>query len=346
MADKPAQDDAPEGSGAGAPRSSAAARLAAKRAAKAAAKASKKGTAPIVPEGVASSVTAAGSLYSEHTRLFWGAFAVLALGGVAWIAVTTHMNKSASEAAELLGAGVKTSQALVLEEGETPPDDDAAETYPSESERAQKALDEYRSVLGKYPGSRAATWAKLGEATSLYDLGKNAEAQKAFEAALAAGRKDGDGFVTWRALQGAAFALEAQGKRDEALKRLDELVTLDNGAYKPVAEFHRGRLLAAGGDKAKAIDVLEAMVKGERERSATEGERFESTLTDAETLLSALAVELGKPKLEPRIPSSASGGSALGGGQQGLSPELMEALRKQLEQQGVNVNTSEGEGGE
>lgn len=334
MADQAQRNDDPSPSN-DAPRGSAAARLAARRAAKAAAKASKKGTAPIVPEGVAEGVSAASAFYEKHSRMLWAGVALSVVLGIGVLSIMAQLSKSAGEAAALLGAGVKTAQAMVVAEGETPPED-VTETYPTAEDRAQKALDNYRSVVSKFPDSKAATYARLGEAVASLELGKAAEAEKAFKSALAEGRKGDDFLLQWRALEGIGFALEAQDKHAEAVQRFEELAGLRGGALRPAGDYHRARMLVALGKKEEAATLLESMIKDERERAPEAGVRFESTVAAAEALLNALATELGKPKLEPSLKSQAMPPGP-GGPAQGLSPELLEALRKQLEQKGATL---------
>ena len=76
-------------------------------------------------------------------------------------------------------------------------------------------------------------------------------------------------------------------------------------------------------------------MKAERARPEEQGKRFENVLGDAETLLTELSVELNAPKLRQDL---APAPSAMGGGAQGqpgaLTKDIVEQLRKQLEQQG------------
>ena len=60
------------------------------------------------------------------------------------------------------------------------------------------------------------------------------------------------------------------------------------------------------GQKQKAADLLQALLKAEKARPAGEGTRFESVVSDAETLLTELSVELNAPKLRADIPSAAA----------------------------------------
>jgi tetratricopeptide (TPR) repeat protein len=324
MAEAP-NDEEKGGSQAGAtPRSDAASRLAARRAAKAAAKAAKRGTGPVVPGNVTKQVQAARSFYDEHGRLLLaGVFAVLLIS-VLWIVISARMAEGAGQAAAQLHAGVSARNGMVLEEGQDEPEGTLAETFPSTTARAEKARDEFEKTGKQFADSPAATWATLGHANALRDLGKHSEAAKLYERVVA--DKDAPAFLRARALEGVAFALEADQKFDAALKQYDALAELDKGAHKPLADYHRARMQVALGQKQKAAELLEALIKAERARPASEGKRYETVLSNAETLLTELSVELNAPKLRADLPSAAP---AHGSGA-GITTDLIEALRKQL----------------
>jgi hypothetical protein len=155
---------------------------------------------------------------------------------------------------------------------------------------------------------------------------------------------DEDPFIAARATEGAAFALEAQGKPADAASRFDALGKLQNGVFKPLADYQRARMLIAQGKQREAATLLETLIKAERGKPDTAPSRFPNVVDEAETLLTELSVELDDPKLRANIPKSraAGGGSGdimdalrlqLGQGEGGgsqLSPELLEMLQKQL----------------
>jgi tetratricopeptide (TPR) repeat protein len=313
------------------PRSEAASRLAARRAAKAAAKAAKRGTAPVVPDGLAKGADAARSFYEDNSRLLLVGIGAGVLLAVVWLTVSAFLDKRAHEAGDLLFTGVEAAKAPVIDPA-TAGDllDDSVETFPSEQARAKKAQSEYQVVLKRFPNTDAATWASLGEANALRDLGKQAEALKAYDQLLA--RKDDlSTVVRAGALEGAGFALESQSKYADATKRFGELAELANGAYKPLGEYHRARMLIAQGQKQKAAESLEALVKAERARPQDQGQRFEGVVSDAETLLTELSVELNAPKLRADI-APAAGPSSAAEQPNALTQDIVDALRRQIEQ--------------
>lgn len=319
---------------------SAASRLAAKRAAKAAAKAAKKGT-QVVPEEVDERVVAAAQAYERNSSKLWiilGAVVVVSAG--AFFAYELY-SKRDHEAAASLTDGIQAARGVIVKEGEEAPEDDDIETFPSAEARAKKAQEAYAATAQKFAGKLAGRWAKLGEAGALADQGKHAEAQKIFETLSG----DADPFIAARSNEGVAFALEAQSKHAEAATRYEALGKLNDGEWKPLADYHRARMLIAQGKQREAATLLEALIKAERGKPDTAPTRFENVVGDAETLLTELSVALDDPKLRAEIPKSRSGGGgnsdimdALrlqlgqgeGGGQQQLSPELLEMLQKQL----------------
>jgi tetratricopeptide (TPR) repeat protein len=330
MAVAQGEEDKTEASG----RSSAAARLSARRAARAAAKASKRGTAPIMPSRIARAAQSAGSLYTQNQRALWTGLG----GGIAaaaiWIGASYYLSKQGKEAAELLGTAITTAIAPVVEPGSEPPAGQAPEeSYPNAKARAEKARDEFGALIKRFPDAAAAAWGRLVQANELNDLGKRAEAEKVYAQLLAG--KDLDPFVHWRALEGLGFALEAQQKYADASKRFEQIGAIENGAYKTSADFHRARMLILSGQPQKAAEILQALVKAERARPPGEGMHFEGIVSDAETMLTELSVTLNSPKLRVDLPGATpTAPTTLGpsqGSGTGLTKEIVEALRKQLE---------------
>lgn len=321
---------------------SAADRLQARRTAKAAAKAARRGTAPIVPTRITRSVSSARSWFEERRTYFWGGLAAIGLIALAWFGITGYLGRSKHEAAGLLRAAVATANAPILEaEAESPEGEAPDESYASVEARAKEARERFHKVTEQFGKSSAAAWARVGEANAASALGKYEDAQKDYDRVAADDALPG--FLRWRALEGSGYALEAQQKYAEAAKRFEEIAKLDAGAYRPAADFHRARMHIALHEPQPAADLLQALVKAERARPPGEGGRFDSLLSDAETLLTELSVELNAPKLRADIPpasgptASSDGATPAGGGQR-ISPEILEALRKQLE----NGKTDEG----
>ncbi|MEY4576863.1 MAG: hypothetical protein RL701_1566 [Pseudomonadota bacterium] len=305
------------------PRETAGNRLAAKRAAKAARKAATRGTTNSAEE-VAQSVNNVSAWLGENSRtLLIGAGAIAA--GIAGVALFSSLSANTShEAGTLLHTAVTTSHGLIVAPEETPPEDAIVPTFANEKERDEKALGQFREVGKKFADSSAGHYAALGEANTLLNLGRAAEASAAFEklrTALADGK---DTFLRVRVLEGAGYALEGQQKYAEARERFEALSKLDNGAYRVVGDYHRARMLVAEGKRDEAKQLLEVLNKAEADKPADgananePSDRFESIVTASQTLLAELG---GQPA------ERATGASS------GISQQVLDTLRKQLSQQ-------------
>ncbi len=315
-------------------RSTAASRLAARRQAKASAKQAKKGTAPVLPTKLSESVDSAKTWFDQHQRnLLIGLVAVGALIAV-WPTLAAQFNKGHREAGDSLITALTTANAPIVPAGSETAGDEPEESYPTLQARAAKASEAFATTAKRFPDSPAATWAKLGEANALNQLGKVGDAQKIY--AAMADRSDLDPFLQAQALEGLGYVLASQQKYDEAAKRFAQMGAIDKGAFKVPADYQQARMQIALGNKQKAADMLAALVKAERARPADQGGmRFESVVSDAETLLTELSVELNAPKLRADIPAANTQAGAAPGGPQatgsGLTQDIIDALRKQLE---------------
>ncbi|HEX2675936.1 MAG TPA: hypothetical protein VHM19_04835 [Polyangiales bacterium] len=306
-------------------RETAGARLAAKRAAKAAQKAAAKGTAQPGAEVVKSMTLVSDWLDAHQKQLWLGGLGVIALG-VAWVVIGRFASQSDREAAVLLRAAVTTTQGTINTAEDPAPEDAILPSFPSTEERDKKALEQFQAVPKKFADTAAAHWAQLGEGNTQLAMGKVAEAEKAYAAALAGAGSDT--FLQARATEGLGYALSAQKKYAEALKRFEELSKIDNGANKTLGDYHQARMLVALGKKPEALKILEALLKANAEKPATESQRYASVIDSSETLLT----ELGgtAPQKSSSDLSDLGGGIMASGGGKGISPELLEQLRKQI----------------
>jgi|GEM_PF-3975472 len=324
-------------------RETAGTRLAAKRAAKAAKKAAARGTTNAVGEAantVAHEATAWMDRHGRTVLIALGAGIAVAVGALIISNLSQGKNR---EAGALLQSAVTTAQGIVVPADETPPEDPIFPVFPNVKEREEKALGQFRDVTKQFPGTLAGSYAQLGEANTQLRLGNYAEASTTFEklrnAQNSQNAKEQDDFIRFRVLEGAGYALEGQKKYSEARERFDALSKLNNGTYRILGDYHRARTLVAEGKRDEAKKLLEELTKAEAEKPAeTAGpasaagaaeaaigqpppaERYESTLTAAQTLLTELG---GKP------PERSGGGS-------GISQQVLDSLRKQLGSQNAN----------
>lgn len=298
------------------PRDTAGSRLAAKRAAKSAQKAAKRGTSNPVADATKSVQQAAAWVDDHGTKLWIGLGALVAVG-VAWVVLAHYLTTKDYDAGAALRGAVNIEQGIVVGPDDTAPEDVVVPIFTSAQERSTKALASFAEVAKKYGSSNAGRYAMLGVANSQFELGKYPEAASEYAKVLdAAGN---DTFLRFRALEGSGYALEAQQKYPEALKRFEELSKFANGTYRSLGDYHRARILVAQGKPAEARALIESLSKAlAANTNAQERERFESSVESAETLLQELG---GRPTEKPRA-------DLHGGG--GLSQDVLDALRKQL----------------
>lgn len=302
-------------------RDSAGTRLAAKRAAKAAKKAASRGTSNAVGEAantVAYETTAWMDRHGRTVLIVLGAGVALVIGALVIANLSQGKNR---EAGALLQTAVTTAQGIVVPADETAPEDPIFPVFPSVKEREDKALGQFNEVSKQYPDTLPGTYAQLGAANTQLRLGNFAEASGTFEKLRSA--KEQDDFIRFRVLEGAGYALEGQKKYADARERFEALSKLSNGAYRILGDYHRARTLVAEGKRDEAKKLLEELTKAEADKAAAEpetkgapppAERYESTLSAAQTLLTELG---GKPP-------ERSGGAS------GISQQVLDSLRKQL----------------
>lgn len=298
------------------------ARLAARKAAKAARKAAERGKSNVVTDAVQEQALSAGSWLSDNGRVISIGLGAIALGLAVFAGVRMMGEQKAQEAAVSLAKGVKSGLASVVS-GDAPEEteDSDEETYATLDARATKALAGYQEVTSKHAGTEAALWARLGEGNELLTLGKAEEAGRAFGAVAS---ETEDDYLRYRALEGHGFALEAQNKLDDATQKFGEIAKLANGGYKPASDYHLARLLALRGDTKSAKELYGKLIDALGEQALEKGERFTAIRDEAQIRLSELG---GERKTRPNA-------AGAGVGAEGLTPELLETLRKQLDLKG------------
>ena len=89
-------------------------------------------------------------------------------------------------------------------------------------------------------------------------MGKYSEAEKAYGSAVDEALDDA--FLKSRSLEGLGLSLEAQKRYKEAEERFQEMATLADGAFKPLAGYHVARMYIAQGDKERAAGKLNEVI--------------------------------------------------------------------------------------
>lgn len=335
-------------------RASAGARLAAAKAAKAAKKAAKKAqiaaeaeaesgdsfigsgggmpakdpTEILAESSIGQAATKASEWASTNRSLAAGIVAVLVVGALGWVGYAWWNASQAEGAGALLENALDIANAEVVASEDADADADEP-TFATREARAEAALTAYRQVITEYPGAEAARWARLGEAKALFDLGRNEEAREVYERALR--EAGGDAMVAWRALEGIGFTYEADQQWDQAIEQYQELRSIDDGAYEAPADYHIARMRIAKGERVEAATALRALVERLRPEEATEEPTFPFVLAQAEVRLRELDPGSGSGSGSPMmIGPGGAGGGGLPPGLEGIDPQILEQLRRQL----------------
>jgi predicted negative regulator of RcsB-dependent stress response len=217
-------------------------RLAAQQAAKAARKAAQKGRdAELVEEKALAQAAVAKDWLQENLKplgLLAGGVLLVAAIGIGWSTFNRGQQRTAGE--EL---------AAVLDGGA---DDNAA--------RATA----YAAVADAHSKTPAAAWARIGEGRARYANGDWAGARSAYQSAL---DMSDDETIRWTALEGIAYAFEAEASYEQAIEKLEALRELDRSVA-PIADYHLGRILAKQGKLDEAKSKFERVLNELKEADA------------------------------------------------------------------------------
>ena len=209
-----------------------------------------------------------------------------------------------ADAARLaLGKAIEVANAPVVTG--TPIPNQTGPTFPSERERAQKAVEEFQKVQNGY-GSPYSELARYFAAVNLLTV----ERDKGIGELEALG-KGGNSEVSARAKFALAQAREADGKLDEAAALYRELAQEKD---KVIAENTLNLRLAAvyekQGKKDEAADLLFRMVETARNAKGKDGKPVPET---AVTRAAAEKLQTLSPERYAKLPAAAPLGGAEGG---------------------------------
>ena len=140
--------------------------------------------------------------------------------------------------------------------------------YADEAARNTALVTAYEKVVSEQPDSVAAAWARLALGRFKLDAGEFADARALFEAALE-GAEGGDLTLRAAAIEGVGFSHEGEEHWDDAATAYERLDGL-GGAYEQVAALHQARILLAKGERATAIERLQALIEALRAEDAPE----------------------------------------------------------------------------
>jgi hypothetical protein len=159
----------------------------------------------------------------DRVVLFVGAALVILVIGLGyWF----WQDRRASNAGALLGAALAVEQGTIAPPPTLPGVSQTPGTYPSEQARHEAALKAFQQVVDDYGSTREGLTAQYHVGVTLLALGRTAEADRAFQAAI---DRAGDSIYGPMAKLGRAEVLIQSGKYDDAIKLLGELAADRDG---------------------------------------------------------------------------------------------------------------------
>lgn len=236
------------------------------------------------------------------------------VGAMALLIYNFRLNRERQKAGGELAQALHASMGRIATSTPITPSDpnlvDPRPEFPSEEARTENALQKWED-LAKRDEPELRLIGKLGKAGVLYEARKFEEAKIAYSAVVddpVASR-----FETLReqALEGIGLSLEAAKKPDEALKAFARLQNEPGDYAKRLARFHEARVRFTKGERDKALSILEKLDE-ELSKAGSEGPT---------TYLEAAVQDLLKTVDPSKIEQAP----------QGIDPEQLERLKKQLE---------------
>ena len=270
-----------------------------------------------------------GEWAQKNAKVVWSVVGV-AVVLLAGLGTYTYFDKKKSQdASKGLAAAVADERAPIGDPDKVKDDEDVPPLmFKTQDERRDAALSKYHDVATKYPGTGAATLARLGEGSLLLDKRDADKAVDAFTDVKDTALAKADAEVRGRAVEGLGFAYELRAQLkpegrdkdlDAAIQAFRELEATDTLGFKELGMYHQARVYEAKGDTTKAKEVLHAL----HDRLAApdkQGHQLDSLAALADDRLRRLAPMALPPK---RVNYSASGRPQ-------LPPELLNQLPPEL----------------
>lgn len=195
------------------------------------------------------------------------------LGGLALAAALAYAFASwraakANEARQALGRAIEIAGSPVASAPSAAPAQPGAQTFPTERDRAQRAVEEFQKVADKYASEPYRSQANYFKATNLLvvDRGKGVSELEAIS-------KNGDREVSAWAKFALAQAREADAQYDAAAALYKELASARDNPVVPAdtASLRLASVYEKQGKKAEAADILFTLVKAAREAKGKDG---------------------------------------------------------------------------
>lgn len=249
----------------------------------------------------------------------------LALAAIAFGAQRLMSSGAAEQAAQLSSALEIVNAPLDPEDADGKTDDGKL-VFKTEQERASKALAAFDVVVKSAGDGATGVWARLGGAAAQVELGKFDDAQKRFQDVYDKHAKEPQ--LAARALEGVGIALEGAGKQEEALKKFEQLKSVDGS--KELSDFHVARIKLAKGDREGGKTMLKALY--DQLSKPSEGTASSRYLKSE--------VEVRLAEIDSTLVDK---GSSLGeGGPQQFSDEQIQRLIEQLQKKGAQGEPGAG----
>lgn len=271
---------------------------------------------PALPEEVEIVARGFSDFAHEQRGKILGGIAAFLVISAAVILVRGMLSSSSAEAADALRLALETANADVDPEDKDGKTDLGDPVFASRSERTKKSAETFASVAKRFPDKAVALWSKVAEGAAQMELNAPDKALANFEEA--GGKAQSQVELKTRAVEGAGIALEAQDKLPDALKRYEELKTLNGDASKNLAEYHIARIKLKQGDREGGKQMLKALY--DRLSSQPEG-------TPPSRFLRG-EVEVRLSEIDSSLVDKGTTGSG-----ESFSPEQLQRLIEQLRSQ-------------
>ena len=217
--------------------------------------------------------TEASDWLAQRQKLIGLAAGVLILGGVG-VAVASEMSKRGEEkASQALGQALTVLDRPV--EGVEPPQPgDTEPPFKSMKDRDEalvRSLGEFRQQHG---GTRSAVTAALAEGKAQFRLGNYGAAQTSFGDFLKGAPQNDP--LRADALEGQGYALEADGKYEDAIKAFEQMNAAGGTFLVGMGDYHKARMLILLGKKEEAAQLLSKLTTAHPNTAAARqaGERL------------------------------------------------------------------------
>lgn len=202
------------------------------------------------------------SLEGKGKAILYGLLAAIALGLI-FMLFSSWRTRKANEARRALGRAIEISQAPIVE---TPVAGSATVSFPTETERARRAVEEFRQVEAKYSGTTR-EMARYWAANNLLKLDR----PKAITE-LQSLTQSGETEVSTLAKFSLAQAKELDGKMDEAAQLYSELAKINSPFItQETANLRLASLYEKQGKKKEAADLLFNIVDSSRKAKDKDG---------------------------------------------------------------------------